>query len=244
MYGILLDNNGTLYQIDCLLIFRNKVIMIEVKNYKGEFEFREEQLYCITTNKYYQNPLHQLQRSNINLRNSLSKLKPAMSLESYIAFVNQDFTLFAERNPMIILPSQINSFIKTLNQIPGKISERHQEFAGKIISSQIEESPYTSIPEYHYTKIRKGVLCNNCRSQMHLNGRQLFCQRCSYQEFIDSGVLRSVIEFSILFPEIKITTKKIAEWCALNISTRSIRRILQTYLRQYLTYKRSYYYFY
>lgn len=243
LYGILLDNKGTLFQLDCLLIFYNQAIMIEVKNYKGEFEFREDQLYCMTTDKYYQNPLHQLQRSDINLRETLSKLKASMPLQSYIAFVNDEFTLFAKRNPTIILPSQINSFVKKLNQISGEISTRHKLLAEKIIASNVEESPYLRLPVYQFENLRKGVFCHSCRYRMHMKDRQLYCQHCSYQESTDSGVLRNVIEFNILFPNMKITTEKIATWCALDISSRTIRRILQTYLRQHLSVNRTYYSF-
>src|SRR5699024_12257680 len=39
MYGLLLNNYGTIIQLDCLLIFPSKVVLLEVKNHQGEFEF-------------------------------------------------------------------------------------------------------------------------------------------------------------------------------------------------------------
>lgn len=243
LYGIMLENNGTLYQIDCLIIFTNQLILIEVKNYKGEFECKEERLCSITTGKYYQNPLHQLQRCHIHLQESLSKFKLSMPLQSYVVFINQEFTLFDKKNAAIVLPSQIQSFIKRLHQIQGTIGVKHESLANTLIGSHIEDSPYMRIPEYQYDTLKKGIYCLKCRGRMHLQGTQLFCQRCTYKESTDSGVLRNIIEFSFLFPETKITTSKITEWCAIDLSSRSIRRILQAYLQQCLTDKKTYFRF-
>src|SRR5699024_12482759 len=94
MYGLLLNNYGTIIQLDCLLIFPSKVVLLEVKNHQGEFEFRDEQFYRITNDKYYTNPLHQLQRSDANLRQILTKSYPGMQLASYDRFAQEVSTLF------------------------------------------------------------------------------------------------------------------------------------------------------
>src|SRR5699024_11828800 len=59
-----------------------------------------------------------LQRSDVNLREILTKSFPGIQLESYVVFVHQEFTLFTEKNSTILLASQIQSFIRTLNKIP------------------------------------------------------------------------------------------------------------------------------
>src|SRR5699024_6280564 len=84
MNVLLLNNYGTIIQLDCLLIFPSKFVLLEVKNHQGEFEFRDEQFYRITNDKYYPNPLHQLQRSDVNLWEILTKSYPGMQLESYV----------------------------------------------------------------------------------------------------------------------------------------------------------------
>jgi len=244
MYGLLLNNYGTIIQLDCLLIFPSKVVLLEVKNHQGEFEFRDEQFYRITNDKYYPNPLHQLQRSDVNLWEILTKSYPGMQLESYVVFVHEEFTLFTEKNSTILLLSQINSFIRTLNKIPGKIQEHHRKLATKLVAAHMTKSPHVELPEYHFDPLKKGVLCLNCRNSLQLFKRELHCKRCSYKENIDSGVLRNVIEFHTLFPDMKITTTNIASWCALGVSDRSIRRILKAYLYQHSYKKRSHFKFY
>lgn len=244
MYGLLLNNHGTIFQLDCLLIFPSKVVLLEVKNHQGEFEFRDEQFYRLTNDRYYPNPLHQLQRSDVNLREILTKSFPGIQLESYVVFVHQEFTLFTEKNSTILLASQIQSFIRTLNKIPGKIQQHHRRLAMKLGAAHMTKSPHIELPEYHFDPLKKGVLCLNCRNSLQLFKRKLYCKHCNYQESIDSGVLRNVIEFHTLFPEKKITTSNIATWCALGISDRSIRRILQAYLYHHSYKKRSHFKFY
>src|SRR5699024_6054979 len=94
MYGLLLNNYGTIIQLDCLLIFPSKVVLLEVKNHQVEFAFGDEKLYRITNDKYYPNPLHQLQPSDVNLREILTKSHPGMQLEPYVVCFHEEFTLF------------------------------------------------------------------------------------------------------------------------------------------------------
>lgn len=244
LYGLLLENQGTVFQIDCLLIFQQQLVMIEVKNFIGEYEFRENQLYSINKNKYFKHPLQQLQRSDSNLRELLSsKLKVNLPLTSYVGYVNQEFTLFTEKTPTIILPTQLTTFIKKLNNHSRKLNSNHQNLARKIESLHIDESPFIRLPEYSYSAIRKGVLCRDCRSKMSGNWRNLICTNCSKVESTDSGVLRSVIEFHTLFPDTRITTPAILKWCEINISNKSMRNILRTYLKYHYRNNVSYFSF-
>ena len=68
-----------------------------------------------------------------------------MKLEFYVLFVHQEFTLFTERNSTIQLPSQIKSFIRTLNKMPGKIQEHHRELVANLIAAHMDKSPHTEL---------------------------------------------------------------------------------------------------
>jgi hypothetical protein len=54
----------------------------------------------------------------------------------------------------------------------------------------------------------------------------LVCDNCGCKEEVESAVLRSVAELLLLFPDQKITTKVILEWCQIVKSEKTIRRIL------------------
>ncbi|MCD8511365.1 MAG: hypothetical protein LRY73_16890 [Bacillus sp. (in: Bacteria)] len=57
------------------------------------------------------------------------------------------------------------------------------------------------------------------------------CSKCGVVEDIETIVLRSVREFHMLFPDEKITTKGIYEWCGWVISVNVIRRILKKHFK-------------
>jgi hypothetical protein len=54
----------------------------------------------------------------------------------------------------------------------------------------------------------------------------LVCDKCGNQEEIDSAILRSAEELKLLFPNRKITTRTIQEWCVVISSKKIIRRVL------------------
>jgi hypothetical protein len=59
-------------------------------------------------------------------------------------------------------------------------------------------------------------------------GKNVICKKCGYKEALEPAVMRSVKEFQILFPDRKITTNTIYDWCEEIISKRRIRRILKS----------------
>src|SRR5699024_3779695 len=101
-----------------------------------------------------------------------------------------------------------------------KTNKQQLKVSTKIVAPHMTKSPHVELPEYYFDPLKKGVLCLNCRNSLQMFKRELRCKRCSYKENIDSGVLRNVIEFHTLFPDMKITTTNIASWCALGVSDR------------------------
>src|SRR5699024_4258001 len=107
----------------------------------------------------------------------------------------------------------------------------------------LPHSPYEKLPEYEYGALRKGVLCHHCRGKMVRQSRRFNCTNCNYSEFIDSGILRNIIEFHELFPNRKIRVGVIEEWCGFLIPGRTIYRILKEYLKMCSNGPSTYYVF-
>lgn len=55
----------------------------------------------------------------------------------------------------------------------------------------------------------------------------MFCKDCESEEEVDSAILRCVEEIRLLFPDKKITTNCVFEWCRGAVSKKVIRRILK-----------------
>jgi len=59
-----------------------------------------------------------------------------------------------------------------------------------------------------------------------LRGNKLECNDCGCVEEVESAVIRSVEEIKLLFPDRKITTNLVQEWCGVVESKKRISRIL------------------
>lgn len=72
------------------------------------------------------------------------------------------------------------------------------------------------------------MYCHICGSfKTEIKNFDLVCGKCGEQERIEQAVLRSIQDLKILFPEIKITTQIINEWCDGKISKKTITKILK-----------------
>lgn len=226
---LLLKNDHTTFQIDSLFIAQSLMIPFEVKNCDGDYYYKEDNFYVCSTDKRIKNPLHQLDRSETQLRDLLQKQGFHLPISGYVIFINPEFTLYqAPINKKIIYSTQLNRLLKELNSIPTKLNGHHHQIAEFLLKSHMTESPFTQVPPYEYGQLRKGSTCSVCHSFMVTDGdKKLVCGTCGYEEKIESAVVRNVEELKLLFPEKKITTNLVYEWCQVIESRKVIRRILK-----------------
>jgi hypothetical protein len=167
------------------------------------------------------------------LRQLIRDLGNNLPIEAYIVFVNPEFTLYqAPKNLPFILPTQLNRFLKKINRKPSRLNNIHRKLADKLVTLNINELPYTRLPTYEYEQIKKGFTCKVCRSfSLSVRVHVLVCKECGCEELISFAVIRSVEEFKLLFPNRKVTTNGIHQWCGLVESKKRITRYLGVTIR-------------
>ena len=225
---LLLKTNNTMFQIDTLIIAPTTIYLFEVKNYQGDFYYESDRLYT-ESKAEISNPLNQLNRSESLLRQLLQGLDFNIPIYASVVFINPEFTLYqTPPNKPFILPTQINRYLKNLDVIPSKLNKKHKMLADKFISLHIVDSPYRTLPTYDYNQLQKGITCVKCTSfSISVEGRKCLCKKCGHAEVVAAAVLRNVKEFKFLFPNRKITTNVIHEWCNVIESKKRIQRILE-----------------
>ncbi|MGG1678041.1 nuclease-related domain-containing protein [Neobacillus sp. NRS-1170] len=227
---MLLKSNNSSFQIDTTIIYQEPIYLIDVKNYNGDFIYKTDRLESIS-GRIYPNPLDQLNRSSTLFRQLLQNSGYNFLVESFVVFVNPEFTLYqAPQNLPFIFPTQLNQFMKKLNKLPSKLNNRHWKLAEKLVSLHHTKSPYSMQPAYEYNRCRKGFTCAGCRSfdlSISADNRSLVCLVCGYKERIEATILRSVDEIKLLFPNKKITTTIVHDWCGEVGSKKRINRVLQ-----------------
>lgn len=229
---LLLTNNGLEFQIDILLIGDDTIYVLEVKNYAGNFIIQKDNWYVASTRNEIRNPLHQLKRMEILLRNMLQQGKLHFSIESYVVFVHPEFYLYqAPIDLALIFPTQVNRFIKKLQSPTFSVTQRHKNVTDYLKNQRLHRSTYERLPQYTYKNLRKGIVCQECVRFLEVfNQRFVICPSCKTKELIESAVERNVMEFMILFPSEKVTTNTIHDWCDIIKSKKTIRRLLKLFL--------------
>src|SRR5699024_187005 len=224
------DYQGSITQIDCYIILSNKTLLIEVKNFQGVFELKDGVFTSLTTSRSYQNPLYQLHRAENNVRNLFNNVTFNLQLESYVAFVNTHFSLYAIKHEQIILPTHIIKFIQGLNDGTSTLTEQHHTFAKQLIARHLKDNTLERLPNYNYKSLRKGIHCSQCGQPKKRIRHHIICPQCHMKENFKTAILRNANELDLLFPERLITTDTMYEWTGKIISKPTIRRILSNHL--------------
>jgi hypothetical protein len=226
---LLLEVNNSYFQIDTTIISQRAIYLLDIKNFEGNYYLKSDKLYSAKTGRECKNPIDQLKRSGTLFRQLLQNLKQDYLVETLVIFINPEFTLYqAPMDQPIILSTQVNHFLRELDKIPSKLNDGHKKLAQKLISLHQTKNPFAILPTYHYDQQQKGVYCKFCKSfKVSIKNNKLVCEKCGGYEKIELAILRNVNEFKLLFPDRKITTHNIYEWCNLDLTKRTFCRVLK-----------------
>lgn len=226
---LMLEINHSKFQIDSSLIIQDTIFPCEIKNFEGNYFYKDGEFHFCGAKTPITNPLHQVKRAETLLQQYLKKNGFSFRIVPYLVFINPKFFLYqAPQNDSIIFPPQLSSFMKKLNSKPSNLNGMQRKLADKMIADHIIESPYPKLPSYEYHSLRKGFTCAIC-SSFHIacGERKVTCKDCGFEEEVESAVVRSVEELMLLFPDLKITTNIIHDWCGVVESRKTIRTILK-----------------
>lgn len=240
--NLLLKTNNQTFQIDTLIITNNLVYLCEIKNYEGDYYYKSDRL--LTKDRLeISNPLIQLTRSESLLSQLLHKLNYTIPIQGLVIFVNPHFTLYqAPTDKPFIFPTQLDRFLKNLNSNQSKLQDQHKKLADKLANLHIEEINHQQIPLFNYQDLTKGILCTECSSSItKIEGMKCICTVCGNDELVETAVLRNIKEFKLLFPQKKITTNQIFEWCNIIPKKRRVQKILHRNFKQYSVRQWTYY---
>jgi hypothetical protein len=224
---LLLENNR-IFQIDSRLLRYGMIFLNDVKNFEGDYYIKDGKWFTASGTEI-DDPLDQLTRCESHLRRLLHHLGVSIPIVSHLVFVNPEFYLYqAPLNLPIVFPTQLKRFMNQLETTPGKLNNHYYHLAQKLVSLNIENPPVRHIPSYSYGQLKKGPACRCGRSFMKIfNQETLVCPDCGCMESVESAVLRNIGELKMLFPDLKITTFAVYDWCGMVFSKKKIWRILK-----------------
>ncbi|PTY78257.1 hypothetical protein B5V89_11110 [Heyndrickxia sporothermodurans] len=240
---LLFEHSNTFFQVDSLIMLQDIIHFFEIKYFEGDYIIKNDEWHFLSgKEKEIKNPLLQLKRSASLLRRVLQDLGCHLPVEEHLIFVKPDFYLYqAPINLPIIFPSQIERFIDSMNKKSSNLTSYHSKLANQLLSLHVDESPFIRVPKYSFDQLKKGITCDKCKGFIdHYEKYFIVCPKCGHKENITSAVLRSIEEYCLLFPNKKLTTNSIQEWCKIT-SHKTIQRVLSTHFKQLGHGKSTYY---
>ncbi|WP_223702482.1 nuclease-related domain-containing protein [Sutcliffiella deserti] len=218
--------NKTNCQIDSIGISSSTIHIFEIKNFEGDYTIKEGKWYS-PKGFVVNNPLIQLEKAETIVNQLVKNFGYSLTVQPHLIFINPDFHLYdAPSNLPIVYPTQLVRVKEKLQRHCTKITRTETQFAEKLYSINMDKSPHANLPEYKYESLRKGIVCPNCRVFYKSMAKCFYCESCEEKESCYEAVLRSVEEFKTLFPDCKVTTTQIQEWCGIVQDKRTIRRVL------------------
>ena len=211
---LLLQHNQTYFQIDTLMFLQNSLYLFDIKNFEGDFYIEEDRWYS-AEGKKIKNPLHQLERCNVLLQGLLRDMGfKNIPIKPYLIFINPQFSLYqAPLNHPFVFPTQLRRLMFQMNNLASIPTEKNMKLLNRLLDLHIHNSPFTNVPAYTFEQLEKRISCMKCNHFIvPFNEKMVICQHCGNVESLQSAVLRSVEEFKILFPDLKVTTNILFEW--------------------------------
>lgn len=244
IYNLYLKPSGSHFQIDCLLIFQNEVILFEVKNYRGDFLIENDNWYT-SARREIKNPLHQLQRTELMLRQFLNEHDCSLKIRSFLIFPHPEFYLYqASMNLPIIFHGQLNRFIRRMKNNPSQIQKQHHEIASLLKLNHQSSSSFEYKPIYDYNSLKKGVICQSCNGLMvEYKHNTMRCITCGNAEELRHAMIRTIKDYRTLFTKDHVKMKNIMDWTNNSVSIYRTRKIIEEFAVLVPKGKNSYYLF-
>lgn len=231
LQDLLLRVKGNSVQIDSLILTPDVVYLYEIKNYEGDYMMKSGKFFTLSSQEI-SNPLTQLNRTSSLLRQLFQSWNINMTIESRIVFVNPSFMLYhAKPEDPIIFLGQIKSHFSKINhqqEMQPGLSKRVSNLAKKLTQQHKSEVPFQKqLPLYEYEGLKKGLICRSCGSfEVEITQRSCGCSVCQYTVSTDEAVLSQIEEFKLLFPNNKVTVKRMYDWCKEGVPSKRIRKTL------------------
>jgi len=210
------------FQIDALLIFFDRIVLYEIKNYEGVHYWGKDK-FTKLNGVVMENPALQLQKTRVRLELLLLELGCQMEVEAFVVYINPEFTLLgAPADERLLLPSQISGYFGNLRMGAAPTAEQ-KKLAESL--TRLHKLDYPSkMPEYRYDQLRKGIPCTACGALLEtFSGHRQSCAKCGKKANVKNAIKISISEFRLLFPNEPVSSSRMADWCGIGRRDRIFR---------------------
>lgn len=229
-------HHGKNMQVDLLVIINNKWLVVEVKNYFGKFEYKNNECYLngkLMGDNHFTQLFHRTRR----IQHIAAKLHTDIEVNSVMVFIGEhcEVDIESEIAIKVVLRNQLKYFINSIvNESRYERPHCSKKEVTEVLNKYKVQSPYQPLlfsENKVNREMRKGITCARCQSyNTYATQKNIKCKVCSHVEQKRSTVLRTALELQYLYyynPE-KITSQKIYDVCGGVISRGFIYKTLGT----------------
>ena len=193
------------FECDLVLFTKNKCYPIEIKNYFGDFTFKEG---ISTLNQHHLtvNPIFQARRACSNLQEIFKKENLMIPVEGSLIFVGVDnyVEIQSEVTDLNIIPrNHLLHFIQKIRAEENAYTGRPMNwskifplFSKYEIESAFKPEPFDK--KFLLQKAKKGISCKKCHGYQINSHHHIVTCPCGYQETCNEAVLRTIDEYGVL----------------------------------------------
>lgn len=178
-----------------------------------------------------ENPALQLQKTRVRLEMLLLELGCEMEVESFVVYINPEFTLLgapADERLLLLLPSQISGYFGNLRVGAAPTAEQIK-LAESFVKLHKPDYP-SKMPEYRYDQLTKGIPCTACGALLEtFSGHRQSCAKCGKRVNVKNAIKTSISDFRLLFPNEPVTSARMTDWCGIGRRDRIFRVLREEY---------------
>lgn len=207
---------GFSHQIDTLLLTKNFLLILEVKNISGRIDYEESKHQFLRKRPNgledtLTNPIDQLIRHEEYFQRFLSKMRYSLPIEKVVIMANPSTIIGNVPNTVPFLhASGLRSFVKAcMIKHPSQLTTSQLDKLAKLLLAKIESRNYDL--NISLDRIRKGVLCEHCDYQIQMNYSRGYwhCPNCGNRS--KKALLRALDDYRLLINN-QITNKEFREF--------------------------------
>lgn len=205
-----LNFNGSC-QIDAIGIGAGIIVVFEIKNYSGRYEYRNGQFY-LNGREFSHNSLAQLTRSVNIVQNIFRSMNISVKVIGKIILANSSGEFFCDSDEISkkFLPiNQLKTFWSYIYQKEAGQPIGKKEYITSIIKNYSNEDRY--IPnDIPFSELKLGPICPKCYETNLISKRfHVVCSTCHFKEEKSTAMHRLTCELGVLKPNSPIIPKNI-----------------------------------
>lgn len=192
------------FECDFLLFTRYKIYVFEIKNYKGEFVYKDGLVRINDVQKNF-NPIHQTRRNYRNVQEIINEIHPNIQVEGAIIFTGMNNAVFMESEvsdikiiPRSYLKWYIDQIIKE-EQVNRRQIMNQEAILAQLMDYEIKNSFLPeALSREQMKKAKRGIYCAKCHSY-HVKVKRFHVKcECGYEEEREKALLRMIYDYAVL----------------------------------------------